>query len=478
MKEEKLGLKRILLFGSGDLFGGGAQVIISFFYLLFLTDIVGLSGTQAGLIVLIARGWDAISDPLMGIMTDRTKSKWGRRRPYFFLGFFLIILSYSLLWFPTSFTTQGGKFLFSLTSYLFYSTIVTMVMVPYSAMSAEITMDYEERNKVNGVRLLFSQLASLLGAVLPLTIVALFASDALGYGVMGFVFGIFFAVPFLLIALFIKERTHKEVANTKLSFKLFIKPFKVRTFRLLIGLYIGAFITMDVISAIFAYYMRYYFNRPEDITIVLGILLLSVIVLLPFVVIGANKIGKGKTFSIGAFVSMIGVVALALMPQDASIVFIYAVASVVGMGLAPCMVIPWLMFPDTTDAGELAFEERNEGSFSGIMTFVRKLSSAIAIFFVGLILDLSGYIKPVTEKIAGVTETKYFAQPDQVLTAFKIIVAIFPLVLMTFSIYLALKYPLNKERHAKLRSHLSSIKQGEKSPLSDEELQELMNKLV
>ncbi len=475
MKEERLNLKKMLIFGSGDLYGGGAQVIISFFYLIFLTDVVGLRPSLAGLIVLIARIWDAISDPLMGHITDRTKTRWGRRRPYFFLGFFLIILSYSLLWFPTSFQTDLGKFIFCLTSYLFYSTVVTMVMVPYSAFSAEISRDYEERNKANGFRLFFSQFASLLGAVLPLTIVALFTTEKTGYGVMGLVFGIFFAIPFLLIFIFLRESQYKELVKTKFSLKSFFKPFKVRTFRILIGLYIGAFITMDVISAIFAYFMRYYLNRPDDTTIVLGILLISVVVLLPFVVYGANNIGKGKTFSMGAFIAMVGVVLLALLPQDVSIVVVYIVASVVGIGLAPCMVIPWFMFPDATDAGELKFGERNEGSFSGIMTFVRKSTSAVAIFAVGVILDIAGYIEPITNADGSQT---YFDQPEQVLNAFKIIVAVIPIVLMSTAIYLALIYPLNKQRHDKLRSHLESIKKGENSPLTDEEIQKLNEDLV
>ena len=148
MKTEKIGLKKIILFGSGDLFGGGSQVIVSFFYLIFLTDVVGISIGTAGLVVASARFWDAISDPLMGMITDNTKTKWGRRIPYFFLGFFGILAAYTMLWFPTGIASESGKVLFAVVSYMFYSTIVTMVMVPYSAMSAEITMDYEERNKV------------------------------------------------------------------------------------------------------------------------------------------------------------------------------------------------------------------------------------------------------------------------------------------------------------------------------------------
>jgi oligogalacturonide transporter len=475
---EKIGLKKVMLFGSGDMFGGGAQVIVSFFYLVFLTDIVGLTPSLAGVIVLLARIWDAISDPLMGIITDKTKSKWGRRRPYFLAGFFMIILAYTLLWSTIPLGTQGVKFTFALFTYLFYSTVITMVMVPYSAMSTEVTFDYEERNSVNGTRLFFSQLASLLGAVLPLTIVGLFSDVILGYNLMGLFFGIFFAVPFLFIFLFVKEKEGLQ-HDEKFSIKTFVKPFKVKTFRRLIGIYIGAYITMDVVSAIIAYHLRYYYNRPGEITIVLGILLLSVIAALPIIVVfGANRLGKGKTFAIGAVVALIGVITLAFLPRTVPTYVIYIVAVVAGLGLAPCTVMPWLMFPDATDAGELAFKMRNAGSFSGIMTFVRKLSSAIGIFLVGLFIDLGGYVQPLTEQVDGVWVTTYFTQPDSVFVAFKAIVALVPLILLVFGIILALKYPLNKERHIKLRLHLDALKNHQESPLSKQEIEELESELI
>lgn len=478
MTTEKIGFKKILLFGSGDMFGGGAQVIVSFFYLVFLTDIVGLTPSLAGVVVLVSRVWDAVSDPVMGIITDKTKTKWGRRKPYFLLGSLLIVISYTLLWTTIPFGTVTVKFIFALATYLFYSTVITMVMVPYSAMSTEVSFDFEERNTVNGVRLFFSQVASLIGAVLPLTIVSLFSDVILGYNAMGLFFGLFFGIPFLLIFIFVKEQ-RIEAIDSKFNIKTFVQPFQVKTFRRLIGLYIGAYITMDVISAIIAYHLRYYYGRPEDITIVLGILLLSVVISLPVIVIlGANKLGKGKTFAIGGVIALVGVISMSVLPQDIPAFVIYAIAVITGFGLAPCTVIPWLMFPDATDAGELKFKIRNAGSFSGIMTFTRKLSSAIGIFIVGLFLQLGGYIQPITEKVNGVWKTTYFTQPESVFIAFKAIIAVVPSILLVFGIILALRYPMTKERHTKLRLHLDSLAMHQDSPLSDAEIKQLEDDLL
>ncbi|HQO70476.1 MAG TPA: MFS transporter, partial [Clostridia bacterium] len=204
--KEKVSKGEIFAFASGDFFGGGSQLIISFYYLIFLTDIVKIRPALAGFIILFSKIWDAISDPLMGLITDNTKSRWGRRKPYFLVGFFGILAAYFLLWLPISNDSEIVKFLYMLFAYTLYSTVSTIVMVPYSAMSSEISADYKERNTINGTRLVFSQVSSLICAVLPMEIVKMFSDVRTGYIAMAVAFGCFFAIPFLLMFLFTKER--------------------------------------------------------------------------------------------------------------------------------------------------------------------------------------------------------------------------------------------------------------------------------
>ena len=118
--------RETFIFASGDMFGGGAQVIIAFFYLIFLTDVIGIRPALAGVVILISKIWDAVSDPLMGIITDNTRSRFGRRKPYFLAGFFGVILAFILLWFPISSESDLVIFSYVLFSYLFYSTISTI----------------------------------------------------------------------------------------------------------------------------------------------------------------------------------------------------------------------------------------------------------------------------------------------------------------------------------------------------------------
>ncbi len=457
---EKVSRSEGLIFAAGDLYGGGAQVIISFFYLIFLTDVVGLRPGLAGTVVLISKIWDAISDPLMGVITDNTRSRWGRRRPYFLIGFFGIIASFLLLWYPVSFGNQVWQFLFVLVSYLFYSTIQTVVMVPYVAMSSEISNDYQERTAINGTRLFFSQFASLLCAVLPLEIVNLFASPTTGYPVMAFVFGLFFAVPFLLIFVFAKERVPVSTERSKLDIKALIQPFKVRSFRILILIYLLAFFAMDVVSTIFAYYMNYYLLRPGELNFVLGAMLIMQIVMVPLIVVLTKKLEKATIVQYSVVVWLLGLVVLGLVQPGWWVGAIYVAAVILGAGMVGCIVMAWTMYPDVTDVGELAFGKRSSGSFSGVMTFMRKFSSAVGIFVVSQILDFSGYIQPTDGVMA--------EQPEAVLLALKLIVTILPLGLLVVVFLAARRYPITTTVYGRLKEQLK-FQRGESSEGVDSE---------
>jgi len=477
-KTREVSRKEGLIFASGDIYGGGAQIIISFYYLIFLTDVVRISPALAGTVILISKIWDAVSDPLMGIITDNTESRWGRRKPFFLIGFFGILASFLLLWYPVGFTGEITRFFYVLASYLFYSTIQTIIMVPYSAMSSEISTDYKERTVINGTRLFFSQFSSLLCAVLPLEIVKLFAVEKHGYIAMALVFAVFFAVPFLLIFFFTKERVPATGEKSRLDLASLVKPFKVRSFRILIVIYLFAFLAMDIVSTVFAYYMNYYLKRPGELNYVLGAMLIVQIIMVPLVIHLANRKEKAFVLKISLITWAAGVILLSLLNPAWGGWVIYAIAVVIGTGIAGCVVMPWTMYPDVTDAGELAFGKRTSGSFSGIMTFMRKFSSAIGIFIVSQILQFSGYVKPEDVSENGVIRKMMMEQPESVITALKVIVVALPLVLLTVTFLMAQRYPLTQRVHAKLRTQLEYLRGSRDMGLEPGMLKDITQLLV
>ncbi|MBN2656820.1 MAG: MFS transporter [Spirochaetales bacterium] len=393
MKEGKMKFREMAAFAAGDLFGGGAQLVIGFFYLRFLTDVVRINPILAGTVVLLSKVWDAVSDPIMGGISDNTRSRYGRRRPYMLAGFFLIVIAFTMLWYAPDFDSQAAKFAFVAFSYIFFSTVSTIVMVPYTAFSSEISRDVKERGRVNGARLFFSQTASLIGAVLPMLIVGLFPEKR-GYLMMGLLVGLFYAVPYLGIFLWCRERTPVPDEKTRFSLSRTLSPFKIRSYRSLIGIYLLAFFVMDVVSAVFTYYMTYFIGREDLLEMVLGTMLITQIAALPLVVLLAEKIGKPRTYIVGAVIFIFGSFALGFYNTSWPIASIFVIAFVVGLGLIGCIVIPWITFPDVTDISELAFGDRRSGAFAGFMTFLRKFSSAIGIWAVGFMLQFSGYILP------------------------------------------------------------------------------------
>ena len=195
--KERLSFWRKLAFGLGDIYGGGSGVVIGFYYLVFLTDVIHINPGLAGTVILISKVYDAITDPLEGMLADRTRTRWGRRKPYLVVWTPLVFLSFFLMWYPASLESELGRFAFVLSTYLFFSTVVSIVQLSYNAAVPEMTMDYDERASISSFRIFFSSVASLVAAVLPLEIVKRFPDVRQGYIAMGIFFGLFFALPFI-----------------------------------------------------------------------------------------------------------------------------------------------------------------------------------------------------------------------------------------------------------------------------------------
>ena len=128
------GLLAKLAYGCGDIYGGGSFLIVGVLILVFLTDVEGLSGTLAGIIIFIGKAWDAITDPFMGILSDRTRSRLGRRRVYFLYGSIPVLVSWIMLWYSFGITGTTSKFIYYTFAYIFFSTAFTIVMIPYNAI--------------------------------------------------------------------------------------------------------------------------------------------------------------------------------------------------------------------------------------------------------------------------------------------------------------------------------------------------------
>lgn len=323
MKEEKkVGFLNLLAYGSGDFFGGGSFLIIGMLYMIYLTDVVGLSPFLASLVFLIGKGWDAVSDPLMGFISDHTKSKFGRRRVFFLIGLIPIPLSFMLLWLPISFASNILLFLYYSLAYIIFSTVFTMVMVPYSALNAEMTTDFKKRTRLSGARMIFSQFSALLAGTIPKIIIDRFPDNPVqGYLIMAIVFAVLYTIPWLLVffgtwELPYKEKVREKGGVIKSVFKNFGTIFINKSFRTHIVMYIMSYSAMDILMALFTYYLTYYIGRTEWYPFAMGSLLITQILMLPVYVMLANKKGKGFAYILGLGIWVIGMVMSFLISAD------------------------------------------------------------------------------------------------------------------------------------------------------------------
>ena len=232
----KIGIFEKMSFAVGEIYGSGGVAILSLLYLWFLVNILKIPAGTAGTIIMLARFWDAFTDPIMGSISDNTRTKWGRRIPYIFLSGLLIVVALFVLFMPIQgWSSTAGKVAYVVFAHLFYSTVSTIFNVPYLSLSSEISEDLKERNSMNFVRLAMGMLSTAICYLVisalkdmlivdPATGVAKLTETQFSLIVAG-VFSVLFAVPILLTALFCKERTPLPNEKLRFSFKNILATF-------------------------------------------------------------------------------------------------------------------------------------------------------------------------------------------------------------------------------------------------------------
>jgi oligogalacturonide transporter len=459
---EKLSLWRKIGYGVGDIYGGGTATILSFFYLVFLTDVIRLNPALAGTVILISKVYDAITDPLEGVLSDRTRTKLGRRRPYILAGIPLVFLSFFALFYPVNFDEELTRFVFVICTYLFFSTVVSIVMLNYNALQSEISLDYDERTGLSSARILFSALASIICALVPMEIVKAFPDIRQGYIVMGLVFGAFFAIPFIFT--FFAARERKEFQKPPEKFNLrdtLIEPFRVRTFVIVLGMFVLASIAVDSVSSIVVYFMKYHLGRGPEANYVAGTMLVFQVIALGFFAAYSRRTSKKQAFITGVGIWMGSMIISIFIGPNSPFLFVYIFAAIAGIGLGGYFVSIYAIFPDLPDVDELRTGERREGIFGALITLMRKFSGAVGIFIVSNVIGAAGYITPVEEVVDGVTKLIDQPQSDQFVLTLRVIFVLVPVVLLSLSMLVASRLKLTHETHARLNNVLAVRRRGE-----------------
>lgn len=459
----------------GDIYGGGGFQLIGILYAIFLSDTVGLNMKLIPIVVLIGKIWDASIDPMMGRITDNTKSRWGRRRPYFLFGSVAVVLSYVFLFSSIPSDNQLFLLVYALVGYMTFSAVWSSIMVPYFAFTSEITLDYNERTRVVSFRVFFSLLGSLLASALPLAIIHSFPDAKQGYLVMALVFGIVFGISVLCVFFSTKETRRPDLNPETIGFfKSFVNTMKISSFRKYIGMFIFGMMAIDIVSMSMAYYTRYYLRADGVLSTFLTIALVTQLVMLPFWSFIAKKFNKKTAYIAGAVIWTIMGIVLVMLPKGLPIPYILIFIVLISIGMGSVMFMPHAILGDITDIGEFAYGKRQEGTFAGYASFIRQLSGGIALAIATGILGLVGYITPPE---GTVNFTKIY-QPPIVESTIKVLISVVPVVLVLLGSWFAVRYHVTRENHNKLIAHLNNIREGGEGTLSAEEEQRLRRLLI
>jgi len=417
---------------------------VSLLYFKFLLEHGGLSPFLAGLVIWIARIVDAFTDPAMGRLSDMTRWRAGRRRPYFLIGALPFGLFFALMWLSVPFGSESARFAYYASIYVCVSLGMTCVSVPYLALIPEMATEYDERTSLNTFRSVAAVLGTL-AAVGMKPVADAFGGDSTAWVYTAALTAVWLVVPWIAVYAVSFERP-AYTGSASLGFVDGIRALAAhRSYRILSTLYILARIAVDLIGAMLLLYFAYSIGREEDFAPTLALFLVIVVVSLPVWLAYARRSDKRTLFIAGAAWWSAIQVTLFFGDSDWPRWVLFAVPALAAVGYAVAEMMPWAMLGDVIDEDELATGERREGMYVGFFTFLRKIGGATAVLAMGLVLELSGFV-------GGIARGE---QTELALLSIRTMTSLVPMAVLLLAIAVAIRYPLTRKAHARIINALA-----------------------
>lgn len=444
------------IYGLGNISNGVVLQALSTYLVFFGTSVLGVSGSLVGTMVAVSVAWDAVSDPLIGHMSDFTNSRrFGRRHLYMFIGTIGLAIFNALLWFIKPEWSGMTKSVLLFTDVILIKSFITVVITPYNALGAELSTDYHERTSIQAYRTVFFILGlgfSLVAGMffyfnpteeypvgqlnpeayislgLTISFIVLICSTAAAIGTWKY-------IPYL---------PQPPVVSDKMHMGALIKEFKGifenRNYLTVAGAYLSANIATALLGAIGLHVFTYTFEIDNiGIGVIFGTLFGLSMLTQPFWLDITKRYDKRNGALLATVISLIGAVVFLVMVFIREIVIeqyllllVYAVPSGIGMG--GLVTLPFSMIADTVDEEELATGIRSEGLYYGGLTFSYKISQSAAIFIVGVILDLAGFNASLSH------------QSDVTVLVLGLVIALGSIIALTATVMFYRRYRLTKEK--------------------------------
>jgi glycoside/pentoside/hexuronide:cation symporter, GPH family len=442
---EKLG------YGLGDTASHFVWDMVGFWLLFFYTDVYKIPAAAAGMIMLVARFWDMGIDPVIGILSDRTQTRWGKFRPYILFG----AVPYALLAVLT-FTTPNlggtGKIIYAGATYVLLMTAYAVVNLPYSSLAAVMTDDTYERAGLNTYRFICAFGGQFVVTGLALTLAKFFGrgDKAQGFQYTLILFGFMSVVFFFITFKTSKERVQPSLALQS-SLKEDLKNLpKNRPWLVLAVVGVVSFVMFAMQNAAIAYYFKYYIGREENVQLFNVVGTVALILALPFSKPLARKFGNRNVFIGSSLISGACFIAMYL-PGEKSLGTVYVLNILGKMAYAPAVPLLWTMIADSADYSEWKTGRRATGLYFSAATFAQKAGWGIGAAIAGWLLTAFHYVPGAT-------------QTPMALTGIKLLVSVIPGILYMSCALFMLAYGIDSRTTDLMKVELKARRQSGSHP--------------
>ena len=432
---ERLPLGERLGYGAAD-FGINLYFMSAMTYLLyFYTDVFGLSAAAAAGVMLAARLVDAVTDPIMGFIAERTRSRWGRLRPYLLFGA-LPWAALAVLTFTVPDLDASGKLWWAYLTYIGFGLAFTVLAIPYTALTASLTLDHQERTVLSTFRMACAFAGGLtVSAGMPV-LVGAFDSEAAGYQGAMILFALIATATFLVTFRHTEERVQPPPTQRLALADSLKAAFANPPLIIVMTMFTSGMLALTVRQTVAAYYFEYNLGRPDLIAVWFVVTMPVMFLGLAVTPMLAARYGKAGGVLVGAVVTLAACLGLHFTPYD-NIPAIFAWGMLISLGGTPIAVLGWAMLPDTVEFAQWRHGVRADGTIFAVSSFFHKLAKTIGGAGVAAGLAWAGYVANT-------------AQSAQSLATIHNMMTLAPAAIMVAIILAARLYRLDQAAHAKV----------------------------
>ena len=425
------------------------------YYLSFLTDVAQMDPSLAGTVSLISVIWDAVTDPIIGHFADK---KGADKRKFMFRAAFPVGITFIGAFIPLGNVSNAFKFIFYTAMTMLFWLAYTVYTIPYYAVVAEITEDYDERTDIRGKSSLFNTVAILLGnavpALVPGLIIGMGVSASLGWLLTAAMLAVLAVISAIVASLSLRgielKKAEEVGAHEKVKVSEYLQILKIKPFRWFVMFVFFFLIASSMIQTNFVYLVKTKLSMSDDgMVIVIITLVASMGLMIPIVTKIAEKTDRRKTGIIFVSIMLAALLIIKLIGIN-SVPMLIASVFAVALGLACFWTIFYSMAYDLVEVDEFVNGKRRESMITAFPQFFQKFGAAIGMWIAGQVLALGGY------------DGKLNVQPESAMPAIENVATVIPAAFLVFALIGIILYPVTKERFELLTKQLEKKRNGKK----------------